>query len=309
LTDTLTGKVAIVTGAGRGIGAGVAKLLAAEGAAVVVNDLGVDLDGSSATRQHADQTVAGINNAGGQAVASYVDVTRFESGSALVQQAIDAFDGPDIVVTCHGILRDRMIFNMTDEEWDAVIAVHLTGTFNVVRHAASHMRQQRSGRIVTFSSTSGLVGNPGQANYGAAKSGISGLTKVVARDLGRYGVTCNSVVPVAATRMTTSVSDEARARRSARGISRSTEGASGVAFDPDDVAPMVGYLASDFAGNVNGQFFYVYGKSVSLMSQPRLAASIVKTEGFFSVDELRELMPQRVIKGVVNPAPARSANG
>ena len=309
MTDTLAGKVAIVTGAGRGIGAGVAKLLAAEGAAVVVNDLGVDLDGTNATPQHADQTVAQTANAGGRAVASYADVTRFESGSTLVQQAIDAFGRLDIVVTCHGILRDRMIFNMTEEEWDAVIAVHLTGTFNVVRHAAAHMRQERSGRIITFSSTSGLVGNPGQANYGAAKSGIGGLTKVVARDLGRYGVTCNSIVPVAATRMTTSVSDEARARRAARGIARSAEGASGVVFDPDDIAPMVGYLASDFAANVNGQFFYVYGKSVGLMSQPRLAQSIVRTDGFFSVDELRELMPQRITKDLVNPAPARSVDG
>jgi NAD(P)-dependent dehydrogenase (short-subunit alcohol dehydrogenase family) len=309
MTDTLTGKVAIVTGAGRGIGAGVAKLLAAEGAAVVVNDLGVDLDGSSATQQHAAGTVDAIVGASGRAVASYADVTSFDSGAGLVQQAIDAFGGLDIVVTCHGILRDRMIFNMTDEEWDAVIAVHLTGTFNVLRHAAGHMRQQKSGRIITFSSTTGLVGNPGQANYGAAKSGIGGLTKVVARDLGRYGVTCNSIVPVAATRMTTSVSDEARAKRNERGIARSAEGASGVAFDPDDIAPMVGYLASDFASTVNGQFFYVYGKSISVMSQPRLERTIVKTEGFHSVDELRTLFPERVTGVLVNPAPARPIRG
>ena len=307
MADTLAGKTAIVTGAGRGIGAGVARLLAAEGAAVVVNDLGVDLDGSSATQQHADDTVESIAAAGGRAIASYADVTSFDAGAGLVQQAIDAFGGLDIVVTCHGILRDRMIFNMTDEEWDAVIAVHLSGTFHIVRHAAGHMREQRKGRIITFSSTTGLVGNPGQANYGAAKSGIGGLTKVVARDLGRYGVTCNSIVPVAATRMTTSVSDEARAKRAERGIARSAEGASSARFDPDDVAPMVGYLASDFASNVNGQFFYVYGKSISVMSQPRLERTIVKTEGFHSVDELRTLFPERVTGQLVNPAPAREA--
>ena len=306
MTDTLAGKTAVVTGAGRGIGAGVAKLLAAEGASVVVNDIGAELDGSGRSASHADDTVSAITSAGGSAVASYADVTKFETGVEVVQQATDSFGGLDIVVTCHGILRDRMIFNMAEDEWDDVIAVHLTGTFNVVRHAAGHMRQQKSGRIITFSSTTGLVGNPGQANYGAAKSGISGLTKVVARDLGRYGVTCNSIVPVASTRMTQSVSDEARARRAARGIARSAEGASGVAFNPDDIAPFVGYLASDFAWNVNGQFFYVYGKSISLMSQPRLDRSILKPEGFFSVDELREFAPQRLVQGIANPAPRRN---
>jgi len=306
VTATLAGKTAVVTGAGRGIGAGVAKLLGAEGASVVVNDVGGALDGSGRSNSYADDTVSAIAASGGHAVASYADVTRFEAGSELLQQAIDSFGGLDIVVTCHGILRDRMIFNMLEDEWDDVIAVHLTGTFNVVRHAASYMRQQKNGRIITFSSTTGLVGNPGQANYGAAKSGISGLTKVVARDLGRYGVTCNSIVPVASTRMTQSVSDEARSRRAARGISRAAEGASETVFDPDDIAPFVGYLASDFAWNVNGQFFYVYGKSISLMSQPRLERSILKPEGFFSVEELRTIAPERLIQGLPNPAPRKT---
>jgi NAD(P)-dependent dehydrogenase (short-subunit alcohol dehydrogenase family) len=305
VANTLAGKTAIVTGAGRGIGAGVAKLLAAEGASVVVNDLGAELNGSGYSSSYADDTVSSITSAGGKATASYADVTKFETGAELLEQAIDSFGALDIVVTCHGILRDRMIFNMAEDEWDDVIAVHLTGTFNIVRHAADHMRRQSSGRIVTFSSTTGLVGNPGQANYGAAKSGIGGLTKVVARDLGRYGITCNSIVPVASTRMTQSVSDEARERRTARGITRSVEGASGAEFDPEDVAPFVGYLASDFAWNVNGQFFYVYGKSISLMSQPRLDRSIFKPEGFFSVEELCELAPQRLVQGIMNPAPRK----
>ena len=304
--NTLTGKAAVVTGAGRGIGSGVARLLAAEGAAVVVNDPGVDLDGSGGSASHADGTVQAIEAAGGSAVASYADVTEFATGEALVQQALDSFGSLDIVVTCQGILRDRMIFNMTEEEWDDVIAVHLTGTFNVVRHASGHMRQQRAGRIITFSSTSGLVGNVGQANYGAAKSGIGGLTKVVARDLGRYGVTCNAGVPMAATRMTTSVPDEARARRAEQGSARGDLGISSLGYDPDDVAPFVGYLASDFAANVNGQFFFVYGKSVSVMSQPRLERSMLKPEGFWSVEELRELLPQGVAEDLANPAPARA---
>ena len=305
MTGTLAGKAAVVTGAGGGIGSGVARFLAAEGASVVVNDPGVELDGAGGSAAHADGVVAAIKEAGGAAVASYADVTEFITGEALVQQALHAFGRLDIVVTCHGILRDRMIFNMTEQEWDDVIAVHLTGTFNVVRHASAHMRQQRAGRIITFSSTSGLVGNPGQANYGAAKSGIGGLTKVVARDVGRYGVTCNAIVPVASTRMTTSVPEQARARRAERGIARAAEGSGGVAFDPDDVAPFVAYLASDFTANVNGQFFYVYGKSVSVMSQPRLERSMLKPEGFWSVEELRELLPQGVAKDLPNPAPAR----
>ena len=307
MTDTLKGKTAIVTGAGRGIGSGVARLLAAEGAAVVVNDLGVELDGSGGSASHADQVVAAIKEAGGNAVPSYLSVAEFENGEALVRQAIDAFGRLDIVVTCHGILRDRMIFNMSEQEWDDVIGVHLTGTFNVVRHASRRMREQRSGRIITFSSTSGLWGNSGQANYGAAKSGIGGLTKVVARDLGRYGVTCNAIVPMAATRMTTSVPEQARATRAAHGISRGQLGATTeVQFDPEDIAPFVAYLASDFAAHINGQFFLVYGKSVSLMSQPRLERTILKPEGFFSVEELVDLLPRTVAKDLPNPAPARS---
>ena len=307
MTDTLKGKTAIVTGAGRGIGSGVARLLAAEGAAVVVNDLGVELDGSGGSASHADQVVAAIKEAGGNAVPSYLSVAEFENGEALVRQAIDAFGRLDIVVTCHGILRDRMIFNMSEQEWDDVIGVHLTGTFNVVRHASRRMREQRSGRIITFSSTSGLWGNSGQANYGAAKSGIGGLTKVVARDLGRYGVTCNAIVPMAATRMTTSVPEQARATRAAHGISRGQLGATTeVQFDPEDIAPFVAYLASDFAASVNGQFFLVYGKSVSVMSQPRLEKTILKPEGFWSVEELVDLLPRTVAKDLPNPAPARS---
>ena len=307
MTETLIGKAAIVTGAGRGIGAGVARLLAAEGAAVVVNDLGVELDGSGGSASHADAVVAQIAAAGGRAVASHASVTASESGEALVAQALDAFGRLDIVVTCHGILRDRMIFNMTEQEWDEVIDVHLTGTFNIVRHAARHMREKRAGRIITFSSTSGLWGSSGQANYGAAKSAIGGLTKVVARDVGRYGVTANAIVPMAATRMTTSVPQAAQAARASGGIALGTpEGATETDFDPDDIAPFVAYLASDFAAGVNGQFFFVYGKSVSLMSQPRLERTVLKPEGFWSVEELVELLPRTIAKDLPNPAPAHA---
>ena len=307
MTDTLAGKAAIVTGAGRGIGSGVARMLAAEGAAVVVNDLGVELDGSGGGASHAEEVVAQITAAGGRAVASHASVTEFANGEALVAQAVDAFGRLDIVVTCHGILRDRMIFNMSEQEWDDVIDVHLSGTFNVVRHASRHMRSQRAGRIITFSSTSGLWGSSGQANYGAAKSGIGGLTKVVARDVGRYGVTANAIVPMAATRMTTSVPQAAASARASSGIALGTpKGATETDFDADDVAPFVAYLASDFAADVNGQFFFVYGKSVSLMSQPRLERMVLKPEGFWSVEELVGLMPHTVAKDLPNPAPAHA---
>ncbi len=303
--DSLAGKTALVTGAGGGIGSSIARFLATEGASVVVNDPGRALDGSGESPSPADAVAATIAAAGGNAVTSYDSVTSFDAGERLVQQAVDSFGGLDIVVTAHGVLRDRMVFNMTEEEWDDVIDVHLTGTFNVLRHACAYMRPRRSGRIVAVSSTSGLVGNPGQANYGAAKSGIGGLTKVTARDMGRYGVTCNCIVPVAATRMTGSVTDEARARRSERGIARAALGSQAVAHDPEGVAPFVAYLASDFASRVNGQFFYVYGNTVALMSQPRLERSIVREKGFFSVEELQELIPGELVKGVANPAPPR----
>ena len=309
MTDTLIGKAAIVTGAGRGIGSGVARLLAAEGAAVVVNDPGVELDGSGGEPSHAERVVAQIAAAGGRAVASHDSVTDFEAGEALVRQAVDAFGRLDIVVTCHGILRDRMIFNMSEQEWDDVISVHLTGTFNVVRHAARHMREQRAGRIITFSSTSGLWGSSGQANYGGAKGGVAGFTRVVARDLGRYGVTANAIVPMAATRMTTSVPPAARAARAASGIALGTpEGTTEVEFDPEDVAPFVAYLASDFAAGVNGQFFLVYGKTVSLMSQPRPERTVTKPGGErWTVEELAAVFPTSLGMDLPNPAPARPA--
>ena len=189
-------KVAIVTGAGRGIGRGVAKLLAAEGASVVVVDPGASVDGSGADRSPAGLVAREITDAGGSAVPCYESVVTMEGGENIVRTAVENFGTLDIVVTCAGILRDRMVFNLTEQEWDDVIAVHLKGTFTVVKHACILFRQQRSGRIVTFSSTSGLYGNSGQANYGAAKDGIAGLTRVVARDMGRYGVTANAISPV-----------------------------------------------------------------------------------------------------------------
>jgi NAD(P)-dependent dehydrogenase (short-subunit alcohol dehydrogenase family) len=305
----LHGRVAVVTGAGRGIGRGVALELAAQGAAVVVNDLGVSLDGMDPKSELATSVVAEITGSGGRAVASAESVSDFAAAGRIVEQAIDTFGRIDIVVTCAGILRDRMIFNMAEEEFDAVLAVHLKGTFNCVRHAAPAFRDQRSGRIIAFASGAGLFGNPGQANYGSAKSAIGGLTKAVARDLGRYGVTANAICPVAATRMTMTPSVmKAREIRKQQGILREESALRQLEnLDPDDVAPMVAYLASDEAAGVNGQFFLCAGTSYSLLSQPRPIKTIFKT-GRWSVDELIDIVPQTLADGLANPAPPRVAS-
>jgi len=309
MAGMLAGRVAIVTGAGRGIGRGVALGLAAAGAKVVVNDYGVALDGTEPSTGPAFDVVKEIQAAGGEAVANVDSVAAWESARRIVDTALERYGRLDVLVTCAGIVRDRMVFNMSEEEWDAVLAVHLKGTFNCVRHACTHMREQRYGRIVTFSSGAALFGNPGQANYGAAKGGISGLTKVAARDLGRYGVTVNAICPVAGTRMTvTDAYLRARELRREQGIVREDRGTAEIEkLDPDDVAPMVVYLASEHAGNVNGQFFLCYGSAVALLSQPRPVKTLFKSAGVWTLDELERLAPSTVLDGLRNPAPPKEA--
>ena len=309
MPNNLEGKVAIVTGSGRGVGRGVAKLMAAEGAKVVVVDPGVNVDGSGFDQSIAEVVVGEIRNDGGTAVACAESVATMAGGERIVQTAIDNYGRLDIVVCCAGILRDRMVFNMTEQEWDDVIAVHLKGTFTVVKHACILFRQQRSGRVITFSSQSGLVGNSGQANYGAAKSGIAGLTKVVAKDMGRYGVTANSIAPRATTRMIGAIPESAAEIR-ARGGVASLSGDGGddselQNLDPDGIAPFVCYLATDYAGNINGQTFLVYGNTVSLMSQPRPERAIWTESGHWELDDLSQQARTYLTAGVVNPAPAQ----
>ena len=304
MANILEGKVAVITGAGRGIGRGVAMLMAEEGAKVVVVDPGVNVDGSGYDQSLAEQVTSEIGSAGGSAVACSESVTSMAGGERIVQTAIDAFGKLDIVVTCAGILRDRMVFNMSEEEWDDVIAVHLKGTFTVVKHACILFRQQRSGRVITFSSESGLVGNSGQANYGAAKSGIAGFTKVVARDMGRYGVTANAIAPRASTRMVGAIPDSAAEIRARSGVAPLAEADELQDMDPDHIAPFVCYLASDYAANINGQTFLVYGNTVSLMSQPRPQQAIYNPDGHWSLDQLAPLAREMLTKNIDNPAPS-----
>jgi NAD(P)-dependent dehydrogenase (short-subunit alcohol dehydrogenase family) len=300
----LKGKAAVVTGAGRGIGRAIAELLAAEGAAVVVNDLGGSVDGTGGQASVADEVVAAIKAKGGTAIANHDSVSDFRAAERIVATAVKEFGSIDVLVNNAGILRDRMIFNMTEEDWDAVIAVHLKGSFNCTRHAAAHMRQQKRGRIISMSSTSGTIGNPGQANYGAAKDGIAALTRVVARELGKYGVTVNAVCPGASTRMTQTVDDGARKARQKAGIQTpAAQAAFTLAHTgPENVAPWVAYLASDAAKDVNGQVFFVMGGLIALMNEPAPVRTIFH-DGRWTPEEIATVFSRTFGLDLVNPAP------
>ena len=293
MADRLKDRVAIVTGAGRGIGKGEALLLAAEGAAVIVNDFGGTSAGEGGEKTPAEEVVAEIEKAGGKAAANYANVADFAACEQMVQQAVDTFGRLDIVVNNAGILRDRMIFNMSEEEWDTVLAVHLKGHFNLTRHACVVFRQQRSGVIVNTSSESGL-GNRGQANYAAAKEGIVGLTRTTARDMGRYGVRCNAIRPRAATRLT--ISDDMRdaaKRGGAAGMTPEMLNAFEKANPADAIAPLVVWLCTDEASNINGRTFLVVGNQVGLYSEPKVVAE-ARSDGGWTIDELSKLMPEKV---------------
>jgi len=300
----LDGKVAVITGAGRGLGRSEALLFASEGAKVVINDLGGGSDGAGAASVPADEVVAEIKKMGGQAVANYDSVSTWKGGENIIKSAVDAFGKIDILVNNAGILRDRMVFNMTEDEWDIIQKVHMYGHFFCTRHACAFFRQQRSGRIINTSSQAGL-GNLGQANYSAAKEGIVGFTRTVALDMGKYGVTVNCIRPIAATRLTVTPELQAAMEKKAK------EGGGGLGLDigaelkrmaPEHIAPLVAYLATDAAGGINGKTFFVGGGEVGLYSEPVVVSSIFK-DGVWTVKELADLMPKSLTKGMLPPAP------
>jgi len=258
MTKLCEGRVAIVTGAGRGIGREHALSLARHGAKVVVNDLGGDVDGTGDDRSPAEQVVAEIEEMGGEAVANGDNVADFAGAERMVRTAIDTFGDLHVVVNNAGILRDRVLANMTEAEWDAVINVHLKGTFAPARHAVAYWREQAkagnpvSGRVINTTSVSGIYGNPGQTNYGAAKAGIAAFTTIAALEVARYGVTVNAVAPVALTRMTEGLgpAPETDEEREARA--------------PHWIAPVVTWLASEESGGVTGRIFEASGTMLAI---------------------------------------------
>ena len=303
----LKGRNAVVTGAGRGIGREIALALAAEGARVLVNDPGVSRDGSGRDVSPADEVVAEIKKGGGAAIANYESVTDFAAAERIIKSCIDNFSRIDIVVNPAGVLRDRMIFNMSEDEWDMVISVHLKGTFNMCRHACVPMRAQRYGRIINVASTAWL-GSTGQANYAAAKGGIVSFTRTLALDLGRYGITCNSICPTASTRMT--MNDEVKAgfkmKMETGAITKERYEELMDMPGPEFVPPAVVYLASDEAANINGQVIRATGGQVGIYSEPVMAKSIhkdYKKLGPWTVDELIDIVPKTLLVGYVNPMP------
>jgi len=280
---SLDGRVAIVTGAGRGIGRSTALLLAREGASVVVNDLGGAVDGSGNDTGPAQDVVNEITSTGGAAIANGADISDHAAAEGLIKAAISEFGRLDVLVNVAGILRDRMIFNMSEQEWDDVIRVHLKGTFNTSKFAAAHWRSLREetaqNRIINFTSVSGLHGAPGQPNYAAAKMGIVGLTWSCANSLGKYGVTANAVSPAAATRMTDSIpTDRRRTDRPADEDQRRS---------PDNVATVVAYLASERSGWLTGRVVHSAGFEVSLYSNMSPVVRLIGEQPW-QLDELAD---------------------
>lgn len=303
MSKKLAGKAAVVTGAGRGIGRAVAEALADEGVAVVVNDPGVERDGTGGSKSVADEVVMEIRKKGQKAVANYDSVADFNSAKNIIETCVREFGKIDILVTPAGVLRDRMLHNMSEEDWDIVVNVHLKGTFNCIRHAAPYMREQRWGRIITFASQ-GWLGNVGQANYSAAKGGIVSLTRTAALELGRRGITVNAILPGAKTRMTMdpAVIAGIKQKFEAGLMSKEHYEAFMSMPGPEHVAPIVLYLCTDEAANVNGKVISAHGGFISLYSEPQEVRTIYKA-GMWTLDELIEIMPKTIAQGLVNPSP------
>jgi NAD(P)-dependent dehydrogenase (short-subunit alcohol dehydrogenase family) len=302
------GRVAIVTGAGRGIGRAEALELARQGARVVVNDLGAEVDGTGKSLGPAGEVVEEITRAGGEAIVNGEDVADWEGAQALVNAAVEAFGRLDVLVNNAGILRDRMLVNMTDGEWDSVIRVHLRGVFAPTRWAATYWRElMKAGetvdaRVINTTSSSGIYGNPGQTNYGAAKAGIAAFTVISAMELGRYGITVNAIAPGALTRMTEGLG-AIRAARSGAPAPTEAEAAAAeaaaVVRSPENVAPLVAWLASSESTGITGRVFNVGGGRISV-AEGWVAGPGVERDGLFDTEELGAIVPDLVTRAAPN---------
>ena len=296
----LEGKVVVITGAGRGIGREEALLMAKHGAKVVANDLGGHFDGSGQSRSPAEDVVKEIRSGGGEAVANFESVTDFKSSKRIIECALDNFGKLNVVVNNAGILRDRMIFNMNEDDFDAVLGVHLKGTFNMARHACNYWREQHkagnllNGRLINTSSDSGLLGNAGQANYGTAKAAVATMAIIMDREMSRYGVAINAIAPVARTRLTIDATPQTAATMPA------PKSGEVDAFSPAHVAPLVAWLSSDDAKDVHGEVFRVGLGKVWLMRGWHSAAKIEQTGPlkFWDAAELGAQVKQQLATGV-----------
>ena len=283
MSGMLEGKVALVTGGGRGIGRGIALALADEGAKVVVNDLGATLDGQAGGEQPAHEVVAAIKAKGGEAIVDGGSVADWNAAHKMVEAAVERFGRIDIVINNAGILRDVMFHRMSEPEFDAVIAVHLKGSFNVSRAAAPHFKAQGSGCYVHMTSTSGLIGNMGQANYASAKLGVAALSKAIAVDMQKFGVRSNAVAPFAWTRMIDSIPAETpEQKKRVEGLKK---------LVPEKVAPFVVALCTDAARDVTGQIFGVRNNEIYLFSQPRPIRSAHRSEGWTPASVVETALP------------------
>ena len=308
----LKDKVAVVTGSGQGMGKAIAIAFAEAGAKVVVNNRSPESKGGSA-----EETAKIIKQAGGEAIPVYGDVGRMDVCEKLIKTAIDTWGTIDILVNNAGLNRDRMLWNMSEEEWDAVVDVVLKGTFGCTKFAAVHMREKRKGRIINMASQAGIDGNGGQPNYSAAKGGIIGFTKSCALALGRYGITVNALSPQADTRIWRSATPErAREMGVVRGLVTKEEAATipdeevytRIFGASEDIAPIVIYLASDHAANINGQVLAATGGRISIYALPTPLKSIYK-KGRWTFEELASVIPSTLSGGLVNPAPPESPSG
>ena len=306
MTSYLEGKNAVVTGAGRGIGRATAIALAAEGVNVVVNDPGVARGGSGGDKAPADEVVKEIEKMGGKAVANYESVADFSAAGRIIKSCVDNFGRIDILINCAGVLVERMIFNMSPDEWDVVVKTHLYGAFSCCQHACVVMKEQRYGRIINMISVA-WKGALGQCNYAAAKGGMISLTRSIAREMGRYNVTCNAVDPAAATRMTLDegVKEGMRKRLESGLITKEQYEAILDMPGPEGVPPLILYLCTDQASHVSGSVFHSDATRIFIYSEPmedKFVLRDYKKEGVFTLEELNKIMPQTLLAGYVSSA-------